>query len=140
MVAFGCAETGDGEWSFYVTEHYRYPDNRIRRYTVRKHGFASAHAGYREGELVTRPLIVTGKKILLNYSTSAVGSVSVEVLDEAGNVLQGLGLKDMDPLYGDELAGEIEWKSGKDLGEYNGIPVRFRFRLKDADIFAFKVV
>lgn len=139
MVACGLIETAYNEFSFYVLEHYRQDDCRLRRVAVRKHGFASVHAGYGEGEFTTRPVVSAGNRLLLNYATSAAGFVQVEVLDELGRVPDGLSFADMEPMYGDEPDGEVRWTSGAGLGALEGKPVRFRFRMKDADLYALRV-
>lgn len=138
MVARGIVETGPDEFSLYVSEHYRCKDSRLRRLTVRKHGFASMHAGYEGGEFVTCPVIFGGDRLFLNYSTSAVGSIRVEVQDAEGVPIDGFTLRDMDDMYGDSIAEPVKWKSGHSLDELKGEPVRFRFVLKDADLFAIR--
>jgi len=45
----------------------------------------------------------------------------------------------MEPLFGDELDAAIPWKGGRDLLGLAGEPVRFRFELRDADLFAMRV-
>ncbi|MDF2720019.1 MAG: hypothetical protein K0R28_6944, partial [Paenibacillus sp.] len=124
--------------SFYVTEHYRWDDMRLRRVTVRKHGFASVHAGYDGGEFITRPLTFEGNRLLMNLSTSAAGSIRVEMQDEYGQPIDGFRLSDMEPMYGDTLEGTVHWRDGADLGHWIGRIVRFRFELKDADLFAIR--
>jgi hypothetical protein len=137
--AVGIIQTAADEWSLYVSEHYGWPDNRLRRVTVRPHGFASASAGRAGGELVTRPVVFSGKALRLNYSTSAAGSVVVELQDESGKPLHGFAASDMKPLFGDELDAAVSWKDGSDLSGVAGKPVRFRFVLTDADLFAMRV-
>jgi hypothetical protein len=134
IVASGCVDTGK-EFAFYVSEHYKWPDNRLRRLTVRKHGFASVHAGYTSGEFTTRPLTIDGSRLLLNYSTSAAGSIRAEVQDEAGHPLEGYSLEESEFLFGDELESEIRWGE-KDLTAVKHQTLRFRFVLQDADLFA----
>ncbi len=138
MPAWGILETGPQELSLYISEHYNWPDNRLRRLTVRRHGFASMHAGPARGEFTTRPLTFAGSHLYINYSTSAAGWVQVEVQDEQGRALPGLALSDMEPLYGDELDARIEWKDGQDLAELQGRPVRLRFVMADADVYALR--
>jgi len=138
MPAWGIVESAPGEWSMYISEHYRWPDNRIRRLVLPRHRLASLHAGGRGGEFTTRPLTTNGKRLFLNYATSAAGSVQVEVQDEAGRPLPGFGLTEMSPLFGDELETVVRWKSGGTLPSPGGTPVRLRFVLKDADIFALR--
>jgi hypothetical protein len=108
----------------------------LRRLTVRRHGFASVHAGAAGGEFTTRPVTFTGKNLILNYATSAAGAIQVEVQDEQGKPIEGRALSDMAALFGDELDAVVSWKSGSDLSSLVGKPVRFRFVLKDADLFA----
>ena len=138
MPAYGIIQTAPDEWSMYVSEHFRYADNRLRRITVRKQGFASLHAGAKGGECVTRPLRFEGKRLHLNYATSAAGSIQIEVQDEAGQALAGFSQADMPPLFGDELDAVAMWKAGADLSALTGKTVRLRLHMKDADLFALR--
>jgi hypothetical protein len=76
--------------------------------------------------------------LILNYATSAAGSIQVEVQDAQGTPIAGRSLADMPMLFGDELDAVVSWKSGNDLSDLIGKPVRFRFVLKDADLFALR--
>jgi hypothetical protein len=128
MTANGIVTTGEGEWSLYISEHYRHADHRIRRLTVRKQGFASMHAGARGGSFTTPALTVSGTRLVMNYATSAAGSVVVEALDEAGTVLAKTG-----EIYGDEFEA-----NALDLAAYRGKTIRLRFTLRDADLYALR--
>ncbi|MBL9180494.1 MAG: hypothetical protein JNM65_20705 [Verrucomicrobiaceae bacterium] len=128
MTANGIVITGDGEWSLYISEHYRHADHRIRRLTVRKQGFASMHAGAQGGVFTTHPLKCGGKKLLINYATSAAGSVQIEALDEAGKVAAT-----MSELYGDEFEAPV-----LDLSKLAGKTLTLRVKLKDADLYALR--
>jgi hypothetical protein len=138
MPAWGIVQLDPAEFSMYITEHYEWPDHRLRRITVRRHGFASAHAGAEGGEFTTRPLTFNGKHLILNYATSAAGSIQVEVQDAQGKPIEGRSLADMPVLFGDELDAVVSWKTGSDLSSFIGKPVRFRFVMKDADLFALR--
>ncbi|REK10746.1 MAG: hypothetical protein DWQ37_14960 [Planctomycetota bacterium] len=138
MPAWGIAETAPGEWSIYISEHYRWPDNRLRRLVVPRHRLASVHADAEGGEFTTKPFTFDGEQLLLNYSTSAAGSVQVEVQDADGKPIEGFELANMPPLFGDELEAPITWKTGADLSKLKGQPVRLRIKLKDADLYALK--
>lgn len=138
MPAWGIVESAPGEWSMYLSEHYRWPDNRIRRLVMPRHRLGSVHAGAPGGEFTTRPLITGGKHLVLNYATSAAGSVQVEVQDENGRPFPGFALADMAPLFGDELDAVVRWKPSAARPLPNGRPIRLRFVLKDADIFALR--
>jgi hypothetical protein len=138
MVACGIYDGGEGEWSLYISEHYRHTDHRIRRLTVRQQGFASMHAGAAGGEFVTPPLTFSGKKLQLNYATSATGSVRIEIQDEHGKPIRGFTLAEMPELFGDEFAAVATWKSGSDLAALRGKTVRLRIKLQDADLYALR--
>ena len=66
------------EMSIYVSEgSWRNEETRERRYTLRIDGFVSLQAPLSGGEFVTRPILFEGKELVMNYSTSAAGSVRV---------------------------------------------------------------
>ena len=96
------------------------------------------HAGYGGGEFTTPPMCYSGDALELNYSTSAVGWVKVEIQDASGQVLGGFSMAAAPELYGDEIEGVYKWGDGVDLGALAGKPVRLRFALRDADLFAFR--
>ena len=87
--------------------------------------------------MLTKPLRFTGKRLVLNCSTSAAGSIRVEVQDEAGKPLPGFSLPDCAEVYGDSLERAVSWKGG-DVSRLSGQAVRLRFELKDADVYAFR--
>ena len=136
MVARGIVQTGPDEFSMYVSEHYRWEDNRLRKLTIRRHGFGSVHASYAGGEFVTRPMKLSGEQLVINYATSAAGSVQVEIQDESGRALDGYSLEDYEPMYGDELDAAVRWRSGSSISSLNGKAVRFRFVMRDADLYS----
>jgi hypothetical protein len=136
--AVGILPLQETEWSMYVSEHYGWPDNRLRRLSLRPWGFAAISADSRGGEVVTRPLTFSGNHLHINLSTSAVGSVRVELQDAGGNPLPGRTLHDMSHTYGDRLDLQVSWKDGPDVGRLAGQPVRLRFELKDADVYSFR--
>ena len=136
----GLVPTGDGEMSLYFIEHYRTDSVHIRRGVLRVDGLVSVHAGYQRGEFVTRPLVFTGMRLVLNLSTSAAGSVQVELQDANGRPLPGHALADCPEIYGDKLENVVSWKRGPDVKQFAGQPVRLRFVLKDADLYSIRFV
>jgi hypothetical protein len=90
------------------------------------------------GEFVTKPITFTGKHLVLNFSTSAAGSVRVELQDAAGKAVSGFALDDCEETFGDSLERTIYWKGGNDVSALAGKPVRVRFVLKDADVFSLR--
>jgi hypothetical protein len=137
---WGIVETSPTEWSMYVTEHYRHAPRptRMRRLSVRPWGFVSVHADHAGGELVTKPFTFTGASLRVNAATAGAGSIQVEVQDGEGRPIEGLALADMAPWFGDGLDVALSWKSGGDLARLAGRPVRLRFALRDADLFALR--
>jgi len=128
MTANGIAVTGEGEWSLYISEHYRHADHRIRRLTVRKQGFASMHADAKGGRFTTKQVKVTGPQLVLNYATSAAGSMQIEALDEGGAVTAKSA-----ETYGDEFEANFLDTSG-----LIGKTVTLRVTMKDADLYALR--
>jgi hypothetical protein len=112
--------------------------SRLRRFTLRPDGFVSIQAQYRGGEFVTHPLVFSGKELVLNYSTSAAGSVRVEVTDINHKPLRGFELDECPEIYGDEIEHVVEWNSQPDFGPLAGQPIRLHFVLKDADLYAIR--
>jgi len=90
------------------------------RHVLRTDGFISVQAGAAPGELGTKPLRFRGSRLVLNYSTSAAGSVQVEIQDAAGNPLPGFRRTDCQPLVGDQIAGTVGWQGAPDLGGLGG--------------------
>ena len=134
----GVLQTSPEEISLFGMEHKDLPTMRIRRYSLRTDGFVSMNAGFDGGEFTTHPMLFEGSELELNYSTSAVGSVRVEIQDADGNALPGFGLEDCPEKFGDEIEGVMTWKGGASLGDLAGKPVRLRVALKDADLYAFR--
>ncbi len=138
MVAWGLVQTGPDEMSVYYSQNYRYPTHHIRRGVLRLDGIASVQAGYTPGEVITKPFTFTGKRLVLNYATSAAGGVQVEVQSPDGKPLAGCKLDDAEPLYGDEIDGVYRWQGGDDVSKLAGQPVRLRFVLQDADLYSYR--
>ncbi len=141
--AWGLIETASSiigapnELSLFATEAFLQPGPvRLRRFTLRVDGFVSVRAPLSGGELLTRPVVFAGSKLVLNYSTSAAGSVQVELQDAQGVPLRGFALADCHEIYGDQIERVVAWKGSSDLGKLAGTPVRLRFVLKDADLYS----
>lgn len=64
----------------------------------------------------------------------------MEVQDAEGRPIPGFALDEQPPVFGDTLDGTIAWNGGGDRSGLIGKPVRFRFELKAADVFAFRTV
>jgi hypothetical protein len=107
--AQGVVPTGPNEMSLYVQRDYGQGTAHLERMTLRTDGFASAHASYEGGEMVTKPLTFEGTELEINYSTSAAGSVQVEIQDADGGPLPGYSLEECPNIIGDEIAHVVVW-------------------------------
>ena len=134
--ALNVVQTGPAEMSVYVNQDYAQPTAHLRRYSMRLDGFASLRADYQGGEMVTKPLVFAGRKLSLNFATSAAGGVKVELQTAEGKAVPGFSLADCREQIGNELDRVVSWKGGADLSSFAGTPVRLRFVLKDADVYA----
>ena len=130
-------EGAPDEISLYATEGYWQGNaTSFRRYTLRMDGFVSAQAPFKGGQLLTKPLKFAGSQLTINFSTSAAGSIRVEIQDAAGKPIPGFTLADCDDQFGDHLDRVISWKAKADVRRLSGKTVRLRFELKDADLYA----
>lgn len=127
------------EMSLYASEgSWTGDSNAIRRYTMRLDGFVSINAGWKGGELITRPVKFSGNRLGLNFATSAAGDIRVEIQSADGKPMPGFALDGCAEVFGDELDRTVEWENGSDVSSLAGKSVRLRFVLKDADLYALK--
>ncbi|MEI6969889.1 MAG: hypothetical protein WCL44_00090 [bacterium] len=82
------------------------------------------------GELVTRPVVYPGGELHVNVD-AACGSLTVEALGTDGGVLATSA-----SLTGNHFAQPIRWETGGLAGR-TGQPIRLRFRLRGATLYAF---
>jgi hypothetical protein len=134
--ALNVVQTGPVEMSFYVNQDYAQPTSHLHRYSLRIDGFASAHAAYDPGEMITKLLSFTGSRLIINFSTSAAGYILVEFLDKQGNVIFDFSSENCIPVIGNEISRQVEWKSGYNLDKLQGTPLKIRFTMKDADLYS----
>lgn len=138
MSTLNVVPTGENEMSMYYQHRYGSSGHYLMRYTMRPDGFASIHADYETGEIITKPLTFSGSRLLVNLSTSAVGELSVEVQRPDGSTIAGFELSSSVATFGDGLDLEAKWQSGRSLRELAGQPVRLRMSLKDADLYSLR--
>jgi hypothetical protein len=86
--------------------------------------------------MLTKPLRFVGDDLYVNYSTSAGGSLKIEIQDTAGVPVPGFSLSDCKELVGDAIEQKVIWGKGTSLSAIGGKPVRLRMVLIDADLFA----
>ena len=137
--------TAPDKISLYVSRNYTYPSAHLERMTLRIDGFVSINGGYAGGEFVTKPLVFQGENLVLNFATSAAGSIRVEIQDAQGNPLPGFALEESPLIWGDEIEHTVRWErthgkatSDNPLARIEGKPVRLRFVMKDADLYSLR--
>lgn len=122
------------EYSFYAGEGYRERNIEFVRYTIRLDGFYSWRADCTGGTVTTKPLTL-GESLDINFSTSALGGVRIEILDEGGEAIEGY---DSGVLFGNSTARTVEFE--KPLSAIKGRAVRLRLTMRDADIYSVHTV
>lgn len=134
--ARGVVQTGDETMSFYVQRNYGQSTHHLQRMELRIDGFASIHAPYAGGTMTTKPLVLEGKELILNYATSAAGSIWVELQEADGTPIPGFTKEDCTEILGDRIERAVIWKDSTDLSKLKGKTIRIQFTMKDADIFS----
>ncbi len=138
-----CLIVGDRLY-FYVSGRAGVPGKRASGATsaglatMRRDGFASMDADGTAGFLTTRPVRFSGKRLFVNVDSTA-GELRAEVLDTNDRVLKGLSADDCIPLRIDNTLAEVRWRGVHDLSGISARPVKFRFLLRNARLFAFWV-
>lgn len=120
------------EISLYTGKGYRSRPVTFERYTLRLDGFFSFRADYEDGEVITKPITVEGEKLFVNFATSALGYLKIELLDENGNSIDGYSSQ---RLFGDSVSRPVDFE--KPLSELLGKTVKMRITMKDADFYSF---
>jgi hypothetical protein len=130
---------GDKELSLYTNEGYYFESKaaKTRRYTCRLDGFVSLRASFAGGEILTKPLIFEGDRLIVNFSTSAAGGMQVQLEAPDGRPAAGFAFSDCPEIYGDATEHTVKWKQGSDVSALAGKPIRLRLTLRDADLYAF---
>ena len=116
--------------------------------TLRRDGFVSmtdredrnrvhADTSLPRGTLITRPVTFTGHMLFVNARVD--GELRAEVLDREGVVIAPFSASRCVPVSGDRTKMAIVWQGGRDLSSVAGRPVRFRFTLRDGELYAFWV-
>lgn len=122
-------EGEENELSMYVSENHCVAPKKLRRYTIRKDGFVSLHAGESEKTIVTKPVVLSSSIIKANMSTSAWGYVYCTIVFACGTRV------DSKESFGDNTCRYFDF-GGVDFSEYLGREAVLEFRLRDADIYS----
>jgi len=140
--AGGCCLVVGDKLYFYVSARAGVPGTRSSGVcstglaTLRRDGFASMNAGQAEGTLTTRPVRFQGTHLFAN-ADAAGGELRAEVLDADGATIAPFTRDNCIPLTADSTIAELRFNGADDLSKLAGRPVRLRFYLKGASLYAF---
>jgi len=124
------------ELSFYMHEENRHGEGGYTvfyRYTLRLDGYFSWHGDFNGGTVTTKPVIFEGDSLEINFKTSALGGVRIEILDENSKPIEGY---DSGRLFGNSLSRPVDFDAP--LSALAGKTVRLRITLMDADLYSFR--
>ena len=132
--AYGMTDADEHHYRLYMLERHGLPGGKpLASYRIRKDGFACIAAGHEPKTAVTKPLLFTGQELHLNFSTSAYGSIVAEVLEEDGTPIPGAVSFE---IYGDTTDRRVTLADGETFQRFAGRPVRLRFRMCEAELYA----
>ncbi len=103
----------------------------LYRYTLRLDGFVSYIAPLEKKTLTTKPFIFKGSRLLLNFRTSAIGSIRITLSSRDGEIHS-------DEIFGDKVDRIIDFIDGS-LSQFEGKEAVMTFEMSDAEIFSFKL-
>jgi hypothetical protein len=107
---------------------------------LRRDGFASMRGFKDQGSLTTRPLQFGGKYMFVNVDAKEKESeLLVEILDKYSKVIAPFSKDNCVAFQGDSTITQVKWKDRDNLSELAGKVVRFRFYLKQGDLYSFWV-
>lgn len=75
-------------------------------------------------------------QLIINYSTSAAGSIRVELQQPDGTPLPEFSLENCDLIFGDHVERAVSWNARTELKPLAGTPLKIRFELRDADLYS----
>jgi len=106
---------------------------------LRRDGFASMDAeADKAGTLTTSPVQFRGRHLFVN-ANSHDGELRVEVLDQQGKVIAPFSKENCQRVEANSTRQVVTWDGAEDLSSLAGKPVRFRFHLKNGELYSFWV-
>ena len=134
---------GDELWMYYngASHAHCVPGGRkgVGVAKLPKDRLVARTAGDELGVLITKPFIWRGKTLQVNADARR-GLMKVEVADLMGDEIDGYTVHDSPEIREDGLRIDIGWKGDRSLGALEGRPVRLRFYLYRARLYAFEAI
>ena len=135
--AYGMIETPsaiegeDPEMSFYAGENRWIGPVQLYRYTLRRDGFVSLHAGAKERLILTKAFTYEGDALTVNFSTSARGYARFTLIAADSNRYES------GEYFGNSTQREIRFEDDG-VRRNSGRPVRLEVRLREADLYSIR--
>jgi hypothetical protein len=104
---------------------------------LREDGWAALRPTRESGRVYTRQFVFEGDTLRVNAACE-YGAVRVEALDPYFNPYPGFAAADCAPLHGAGVWHDVRWQGGSSVRALWDKPVRLRFELKQASLFAFQ--
>ena len=143
----GLVVRGDELWQ-YATEfesahgdieaRKRKTDGIIVRYVQRVDGFVSLDTHNALGTARTVPVKVTGKRLLLNLDTGALGELRIGLVGADGKPMPGFAVEDCGPVEYNGTSVAVTWKGGADLSALQGRELALEFRSNRTKLYSFR--
>ena len=111
---------------------------RIRAGVWRKDGFASLDC---EGQasLITKPVVIDGAELRVNFRPSPGGSLRVALIDEKGRPFEGFSLDECEALTVDSVSHAVSWKRAEtDISSLAAKSVCLQFAISKGQLFSFR--
>lgn len=122
----------ESEISLILPESDWVDDTVLTRYSIRKDGFVSLHAGGKHEEcVVTKQFTYEGEELYANISTSALGYAYFTLTDWKGQSVTSC------EVFGDATDKRIPFSKNA-IKNLSGKPVTLTVRMKDADLYAIR--
>lgn len=126
-------EGGESEYMLVVREAFRSVagPNKLVKYTIRKDGFVSFHAGGEEKELVSKEFVYSGEKLFANIETSARGALyfTLKCGDEEYTSVE---------TFGNSCDKRVHFEDDEIVKRFSGKPVTLKIKMFDCDIYSIK--
>ena len=116
--------------------HQDKPDHAIGLATLRLDGFVSVETD-REGTLTTKSIVFLGDTLVVNADANG-GTLTVEALDATDKIIDGFTRGDCVPITTDSTRHVVTWKGNPNCHLLQGRPIKLRFHLKNAKLYAFE--
>ena len=120
------------------TEHWQAGHAALGSATLRRDGFACYEAGAAGGTVTTAPFHLQWATMPMVNVDARGGELRVEILGENDQPLPGCAAADCLPITGDHVRALVEFKVGRGTFIRHTGPVRFRFHLRTARLYAYK--